>query len=748
MASKDTTWETYFGKPLIPYERADNQLSHETYNLPKSYEGKNKHLEDVLDFMIRKEDEFYTSKLLPWSFTEDLHVQWEIFRFNRTLMDVEPEQGIPRLVTAETERRSDNLLRRGLAFIIEHGFMTTDRGRRHFMMNLQQITDAVHTTAYFGVMQALLSAKQHYKGWRRETDRTAKRPRNLLHHERSTWACVQKTHKGLYVLDAELKHQMKKNNVVPNVWVFPPKMSIYLDMAPREQTEYQLKGPQAAGNLEDDRTQKGIRWRDTEVFEAATFDIDFVNDDHDLLQRERQCGEFFVMSCDCESIKIFSADHDEFRIIHRSDAMAHALNFDSGRDGPDRDERRSGGPLGGPCGDVDNLITFGVGEDYFKKNIGNKIEKALFEIDPAADGKKWREDTKDLHSWIDGFRGSPPADVNAQRADLGTDIIEEMDAEARGGDAYAAQFNIDIPNLWGCSASEFAKKLDNYLEKMVKAEKPKNKKSKEPNGPLAEKIIKLYKGLYGIWLHDEAIIIERLLQDTSQPDILIFRPFQTYHMSSAILAAGGSELGETFHGHHDFQLSDDIIRKVHVGHYTHYSKSVVKQPKRYAIAEDVFAQGYISGEGVEFFSEETLREAVDSGTIGTSDCRESLISWIIPQGGAGSDATVLDMTGEFSDRYRDYGSVEFSGSPQLKRILQDVGLNREDLDDDIFLSNQYSDNTLCFRGKQFDKKGDDYVCTSLGNGHWKGLIYSGCMSVREGTIMTADHITHKIGEKL
>ena len=106
------------------------------------------------------------------------------------------------------------------------------------------------------------------------------------------------------------------------------------------------------------------------------------------------------------------------------------------------------------------------------------------------------------------------------------------------------------------------------------------------------------------------------------------------------------------------------------------------------------------------------------------------------------------MTGEFSDRYRDYGSVEFSGSPQLKRILQDVGLNREDLDDDIFLSNQYSDNTLCFRGKQFDKKGDDYVCTSLGNGHWKGLIYSGCMSVREGTIMTADHITHKIGEKL
>lgn len=282
----------------------------------------------------------------------------------------------------------------------------------------------------------------------------------MLHHERSTWACVQKTHKGLYVLDAELKHQMKKNNVVPNVWVFPPKMSIYLDMAPREQTEYQLKGPQAAGNLEDDRTQKGIRWRDTEVFEAATFDIDFVNDDHDLLQRERQCGEFFVMSCDCESIKIFSADHDEFRIISRSDAMAHALNFDSERVGADRDRRRDGGIIGGPCGDVDNLITFGVGEDYFKKNIGNKIEKALFEIDPAANGKKWREDTKVLHSWIDRVpSGAMPAVVNAERAGFGYNIILDMETEARGGDADAKQFNTDVNNLWGCSASEFAKKI-------------------------------------------------------------------------------------------------------------------------------------------------------------------------------------------------------------------------------------------------------------------------------------------------
>ena len=56
---------------------------------------------------------------------------------------------------------------------------------------------------------------------------------------------------------------------------------------------------------------------------------------------------------------------------------------------------------------------------------------------------------------------------------------------------------------------------------------------------------------------------------------LLMRPWCTYEMSHAILGRFGSELGTTFHGHHDFQLTDDIIHKVHIGHYTFYSKSTL-----------------------------------------------------------------------------------------------------------------------------------------------------------------------------
>ncbi len=70
-----------------------------------------------------------------------------------------------------------------------------------------------------------------------------------------------------------------------------------------------------------------------------------------------------------------------------------------------------------------------------------------------------------------------------------------------------------------------------------------------------------------------------------------------YRASTAILCKAGSDLGNTCHGHHDFQLSDDVLHKVHIGHYTFYSKAVVKNSKLMIRAPGVFARAYIGGEG-------------------------------------------------------------------------------------------------------------------------------------------------------
>ena len=41
---------------------------------------------------------------------------------------------MPRYVTQESEQHSDTIVRRGLAFIIEHGFWKTELGKQHYFM--------------------------------------------------------------------------------------------------------------------------------------------------------------------------------------------------------------------------------------------------------------------------------------------------------------------------------------------------------------------------------------------------------------------------------------------------------------------------------------------------------------------------------------------------------------------------------------------------------------------------------------
>lgn len=568
---------SFFGPVSGHHEdlRADDKLSHETYNLPRAYVGKNKYLEEVLDFMIRKEDEFYTSKLLPWEYTDDLNVAWEIFSFNRTLADLEPSQGLPRFVTQESEKHSDNLLRRGLAFIIEHGFYKTERGKRHFALNLQQITDAVHTTCYFGVIHALLGGKSYYREWRRKFGRQVSRRNDLFQEERKRWAIVQKSKDGLYLLDAELKHQLKREGVVPNLYVFPDKMGIYVNMVSGNALDYQSRGPEALSNRSSG--DKVTTFRGLPVFEAQSFDVEFTSEAVDLLIRERQCGEWFFLEGGVDSnekggIAIYSADSDKFEPLPAPDSNSEV--FGSGK---------SGGENG----------------------------------------------------------------------------VAALDSSVQSGS-----------------------------------------------------------------------------------DIIIFRPFQTYRMASAILAKGGSELGSTFHGHHDFMLSDDILRKVHVGHYTFYSKSVVKRPKNYIIIEDCFSQGYVGGEGVTYFKkdpsdEKSLARHLAEGSLGKGGAP----SLIAVKTNGEPKSHVLDLTGRFHQTVYDIynedgaGTEHYQGSGSAYKDM-DLGMlepYRQNINDE-YVQRVQRFNTVCFRGMQWTrkKKGEPMVITQLNTGHWGENVYPGVRKVRDG----------------
>jgi hypothetical protein len=584
----------FFGGVDPQYQRmlAEDKFAHETFNLPKAYEGKNKHLESVLDYLITEEDAWYTKDILPWVLTDDLSVKWDIFRFNKTLMDLEPHQGVPRYVTAERESRSDRLVRRGLAFIIEHGFYKTDQGRQHYLMNLRQIVDSVNETAYHGVIHALLAAKNHYKEWERQHGTMVVRPGQLLERQRRRWAVVQKQERGFYLLDAELKDQMKYEGVKPNAWILPSKFSIYVTMVPSAEVEYNRKGPGAVDNLEKGPDNL-LSFRGSKVFETRPFDIDFIGEPRDLLVRERQIGEYFVM----------------------------------------------------PGGDADTAEA-GDRDIYIYSMDNDRMEKISFE-----------------EAW---------AVANVTRK-------------------------------------------------------------------AAEKILKDDP------THDD-------LKDLQKNDstIILLRPFQTYNMASGVLMKGGLETGFTAHGHHDFQLTDDVIHKVHIGHYTFYHKSIVKQPKNLMIAQDIFAHSYIGGEGTSFFPAQEDDVKANIGGSGPETFQSELqndrfSSSIIPlivstkTNGDVDVTNPLDITGHYNPQTLDETNSQLDDSKPhfpfagaYASVLNFNALSNYG-NGDTFLSPLRHLNTVCFQGHQVSKgPTGTFDKIVINTGHWGPNVYAGCRSVRNG----------------
>jgi len=130
-------WEQYFGPPSHQLQtHAYDKYSYETYDLPEAYRGKNLFLRDTIDGFIMGDHSFYTRVLLPYAQTDQIHLRWNEWHFNQTLAGRVPHEGISRLITSSKRSFKDHTVRRGLAFILEHGFMNTAEGREQYRRNL------------------------------------------------------------------------------------------------------------------------------------------------------------------------------------------------------------------------------------------------------------------------------------------------------------------------------------------------------------------------------------------------------------------------------------------------------------------------------------------------------------------------------------------------------------------------------------------------------------------------------------
>lgn len=273
----------------------------------------------MLDFLITSEDNFLTADdgVAPFVHTDEIHVQWNTFTFNRTMADYEPEYGVPRLVTMESDVHSDSLARRGLAFELEHGFFKTPIGRATYLQNLRQISEACLETTQYGVIYAILTCKNEWRSFAYMHGSASVRPQDVLKSRKQEWAIVNRSEKGLYHLDALIKDKMRERGISPDTWLLAPRTAAQFQMN-EFHTEYYRSGARYRKNLEEGAN--AIQpFRNSRVYEVRRFDADFSDAPKCPLSRPRSIGSYWVLPANSNYITIYDMDTDNWKTLSRAD---------------------------------------------------------------------------------------------------------------------------------------------------------------------------------------------------------------------------------------------------------------------------------------------------------------------------------------------------------------------------------------------------------------------------------------------
>ena len=152
--TKEEALAVFYGEPSRaivsdPYLDRDNEV----YDLPDAYRGKNSYLSMILISLIQESEMWPLRELFPWmKWDKSFEVAWDEWHFNDHMLDREPEETAPLLLTSNFSERRATMVRYGIGLMLEHGFWRTEKGQKNYAMNMRQISNAVVETAGYGAI--------------------------------------------------------------------------------------------------------------------------------------------------------------------------------------------------------------------------------------------------------------------------------------------------------------------------------------------------------------------------------------------------------------------------------------------------------------------------------------------------------------------------------------------------------------------------------------------------------------------
>ena len=342
-------WGDWFGEPrggpvvTNPY----STYPRETLALPDVYKGSNPYLTNVMITIIEDEQLVPTRILLPIRQTQnETSITWDEFHFKNALLGAVPEEGVSRLVTQQVSERRDHYKRYGLAFMIEHGFMQSEKGRMTYKMHLEQIRDAILQSLYIGVIEALLRSKSNTQVFQQCYGKalTLISARKRLDHEVESWGEIQKTDYGWDMLNSRAQKILKLNGVTPDAWIVDDGIKKYIATR-RENFAYFLRGPAGPKAYDEQQGLGDPKSLDvaagTLIFECKQFEMPQIDDPVNIMSRRRTIGEYAVSfphldnssakhySSAFRDILVYDEDRDGWKKLGIMDGLKNCMRFDA-----------------------------------------------------------------------------------------------------------------------------------------------------------------------------------------------------------------------------------------------------------------------------------------------------------------------------------------------------------------------------------------------------------------------------------
>lgn len=387
--------------PRVPDGNVYDMRNTAKFNLPEDKVGKNLQLRDTMeDMMLTAAWDFWTTRIMPWYRTDQIHVQWSEWDNNPAYMGVTPHQTVSRVVTQKRTIRKASIIRRGIAAEFEDDFIQSDLGRTSFWASLKQMARSVQETANVEVLRALLYCHRFQQNYTLKYKVIAKDDLDAWIERRAErFMIAQKHEKGLETINTHIDREQEAWGGKANVWILGREIMDYCSLIPPGKTWYFLGGQEAVdrlngapgvrtaggntmGNLDSLQPVRMIK--DTPVFIAKSYAVEGIGK-AELMSRITEIGIYNLMvdrtkdysryRTEGRNIRVYNNARDGWSDIQLVDAIKHAACW--------KKEGNLFDPFQGHTGTGD---AFGIDGDYdfLSKRVGNKRQNIRFvgEMDP------------------------------------------------------------------------------------------------------------------------------------------------------------------------------------------------------------------------------------------------------------------------------------------------------------------------------------------------------------------------------